>query len=249
MAPYKPQTQLTETPVYEKADDISISFEGRGQTLSEVQPAHGSKQQCKMSSFVSKTTTTKTQKLELDLKAAKFWYSSNLAFSVANLTTWKDFCQALRPGYEPPSDNMLQGTLLDKTYEELHKKMTNELNGQEGTLIQDGWSNIHNAPILSHSVICNGEAYLIDSIECKGDKKTALYCATKFEEAMLELQEQGFKVVAGSTDNCNTMVAMRRLLQAKYPELLLYGCTPHMLNKLCEEVSPKEVINKINEVI
>lgn len=126
--------------------------------------------------------------------------------------------------------------------------MTTKLNGQEGILIQNGWSNIHDAPIFSHSFIGNGEAYLIHSIECKGDKKTAEYCATKFEEAMFMLQEQGFKVVAGSTDYCNTIIAVRRLLQSKYPELLLCGCTPHMLNELREEVSPKEVLNKINEV-
>ncbi len=253
-----PQPKSHNTTIPDSDDDSSVEVlvtskrereaEVECQLAMDCQLTTIKTKQPKMNSYVAKTITSKVQKTELDLKAAKFWYASNLAFSAANLKTWKDFCTSLRPGYDLPSEDMLSGSLLDKTYTELRNQMEHDLKGKEGTLIQDGWSNIHNAPILSHSVICNGEAYLINSIECKGKKKTAEYCASKFEETILQLQSQGFKVIAGSTDNCNTMIAMRRILKSKYPSLLLYGCTPHMLNKLCEVVSSKETLAKINEV-
>lgn len=109
------------------------------------------------------------------------------------------------------------------------------------------WSDIHNSPTLSHTVVCNGEAYLINTIDCEAEKKTAEYCADKFEMAMNEVQEMGLTVVAGSTDNCSTMIKMREILLMKHENLLLYGCSPHMLNKLCEDVTPKELVGKINE--
>ena len=155
----------------------------------------------------------------------------------------------MRPGYTPPSEYQLQGPLLDTVYGELRKDMESELEGKFGTLIQDGWSDIHNYPILSHTVVTpSGQAYLINAIETKDSIKTAEYCASKFMDTVEELKILGCTVVAGSTDNCNVMIKMRKTILERNPDLLLYGCTPHMLNLLCEDVSPKPIVAKINEV-
>lgn len=208
-----------------------------------------SHRQNKMTKFVKVTVTTKEEKHDLDVLAAKFWYSANLSFNAANLQTWKNLCHGLRHGYDPPSEHMLQGPLLDKIYDNLRENMKSNLDGKCGTLIQDGWSDIHNSPTLSHTVVCNADAYLINTIKCEAEKKTSEYCAEKFEEAMKQVEEMGLKIVAGSTDNCSTMVKMRDILCHKYPNMLFYGCSPHMLNLLCEDVTPKQVVAKINEVI
>lgn len=95
--------------------------------------------QKKITKFVTRTTHSKLEKQEIDLKVAKFWYSANLSFNAANLGTWRELCSTMRPGYEPPSEHILQGPLLDTIYDELRENMKNDFKGHIGTLIQDGW--------------------------------------------------------------------------------------------------------------
>ncbi|CAG7667415.1 unnamed protein product, partial [Allacma fusca] len=46
---------------------------------------------------------------------------------------------------------------------------------------RDGWSNIHNCPILTHAVICGQKAFLIDSKDCEDSKKDHKFLAGEME--------------------------------------------------------------------
>lgn len=86
----------------------------------------------------------------------------------------------LRPGYKPPSRKDLSGVLLDKVHEEVNDKMTEELKDVNSmrpvTLIQDGWSSIHNDPIIATSIHTGAEPYLMSAVDCEAEKKTSDYC-------------------------------------------------------------------------
>ncbi|CAI6376424.1 unnamed protein product [Macrosiphum euphorbiae] len=60
-----------------------------------------------------------------------------------------------------------------------------------------------------------------------------------------ELKKDVFAIV---TDNENKMKRMKQLLQEKYPDLVVYGCSAHYVNLIEKEVTPKTVMKHIVEV-
>lgn len=103
--------------------------------------------------------------------------------------------------------------------------------------------------MLTHTVVSDGEVFLINNIECEDNRKTSEYCAEKFIQAIDELRnEYKFNVTSGCTDNAASMVKMREILRERYPQLYFYGCSAHMLNLLCQDITLKLLIAKINEV-
>ena len=70
-------------------------------------------------------------------------------------------CNIFRLGYIPPSERRLAGEILDV----VHKKAIEESKEilSEGTMMMslDGWSNVHNEPLICTSVIkMPGDSFL-----------------------------------------------------------------------------------------
>ena len=55
----------------------------------------------------------------------------------------------LRPGYKPPTRKAVGGTLLETVVKESQDFVKKELRGKICTLVDDGWSNIHNDPVTA----------------------------------------------------------------------------------------------------
>ena len=109
---------------------------------------------------------TAKEKEELDLLVAKFFYSCNIQFAAANDKDWLKLVSKLRPGYTPPERKALASTLLDKVYDDFHNKMKTQVEGKEVCIAQDGWSDVHNSPILSHTMVVEGKSFLLNAVEC-----------------------------------------------------------------------------------
>ena len=71
--------------------------------------------------------TTGTTKSKRDLLLAKFFYSCNLTFAVAEHHFFTEQMQGLRPGYQPPTCKALSEHLLDKVTEGLKTPMRQQL--------------------------------------------------------------------------------------------------------------------------
>jgi len=97
-----------------------------------------------MSNYVIKTTAI--QREEMDKAMVKFLYACNIPFRVSE---HKYFIQVLWPGYDPPNRKQF-GDLLNKIQDEAQT----ELKGKTVTLMQDGWSDIHNTPVIANVVYC-----------------------------------------------------------------------------------------------
>ena len=95
--------------------------------------------------------TSSDMKHSLDIQVARFFYACNIAFNVAEHPAFKNLISTLRPGYFPPNRKELGDNLLDEVYTEAQSSMKAAIDGKTGTLIQDGWSNVHNEPIVATS--------------------------------------------------------------------------------------------------
>lgn len=152
--------------------------------------------------------TTKKENAIFDVKIARYIYSSNTAFRQVESNTFKDMVTSFRPGYVPPNRARIANDLLDTVYTEVNSKLTDEMNNLDKkctsvTLCQDGWSSIHNDPIIASSVHIgkgSGSTFLLSSKESSTEKKTAEYCFKDIEESM-ELLKNQFKVEVGNHFN------------------------------------------------
>lgn len=166
----------------------------------------------KLDSFIVKTSGSSAQKL--DLLVAKFFYANNIPFSVVEHTTFQDLVSALRPGYHVPSRKALAGTLLDEVVAEVEEETKKTLEGKNVTLIEDGWSNIHNDPVIASSLHVSGKTVFLDAVDSGTNVKNAEYHKEIIENAINKAKIKfGCDVKALVTDNAKVMEKTRKLLQ------------------------------------
>ena len=94
--------------------------------------------------------------------------------SLAEHDVFKKTISTLRPGYTPPTRKILAG-LLDKIYNEVTTMAASALDVKNVTLIQDGWNDIHNSPVIAHCIHTGQIFYFLNSTDTGSNKKTATY--------------------------------------------------------------------------
>ena len=190
--------------------------------------------------------TTSGQKEHLDEKVAEFVYACNLPFSVVEHPNFRAMVEALRPGYKPPSRKALGTTHLDKAHERLQSRMRASLEGKVVTIQQDGWSDIHNDPVVATSVTCDGRGYFLDAKETGTTSKTGENCKEMLKESItLERERYGCQVKTVVTDNAKAMGKMRKALEEDEPDIVGYGCLAHWINLLGQDLTPKKIMKHV----
>jgi len=155
----------------------------------------------------------------------------------------------VRPGYKPPSRKDLGGHLLDSVHKKLTDRVKDRVSGKQVTLMQDGWSDVHNNPVIANSIYCEGEAFFVSAIDAGANKKTASYCTSLAKEAITTV-ENDFQCTVTSvvTDNEKKMEVMRNNLREDNPSLTVYGCSAHWLNLLGQDITPSAIMGQVVEV-
>lgn len=197
--------------------------------------------------FVVKTSSN--VKHDLYLQVAKFFYSCNIPFNVAEQEEFLTLIEKLRPGYKPPSRKALSENLLNEVTILLENNMTSALENNECTLIADGWSNIRNESVIASCLHTNGKSYFLNAEECGSNKKTAEYCKSVTEKS-IKIAEERYKtkVVAVVTDNENKMHKLRQLLLEERNDMIVYGCTAHWLNLLEQDIAPISITKHVVDI-
>lgn len=203
-----------------------------------------------MNSYVIKTS--KTQKQMLDEEVARYIYATNSAFHHVQHPQFKKMISALRPGYTAPNEVEIGGSLLDNIYSQEKEKCSEYLSGQIVNLSIDGWSNVHNEPILC-AVVTNkkGENYLLETIDTSGCPHTIEYLIEVVKNCMIKCENE-FKCIVRSvvTDNANNVKGMRTEIQSNPDfDLITYGCSAHLLNLLAEDLNIPNIKEQILHIV
>ena len=77
--------------------------------------------------------------------------------------------------------------------------------------MQDGWSDIHNTPVIAGNVHTGEKSYFIFAIDTSTNRKTADYCATLARDTVKIAESFGFNVTAVVTDNERKMNSMPKI--------------------------------------
>lgn len=202
--------------------------------------------------------TTKEAKHRIDLKVATYIYATNTPFLRVEHKTFHDVCEELRPGYKPPDRNRIGNELLEEVYRYTQKKIEEELNGKPICCALDGWSNIHNEPIVAISAhdVHAKKSYLIDSIETHEEKHTGVNLNVLAREAIKKARDMGCRVRSFVTDNAANMERMRQELSHMNDDgdeisslrFITYGCGAHMLNLLAQDLEDEELISEVKKI-
>lgn len=117
-----------------------------------------------LSSFV--VTTPKSTKETIDRQIAKAMFATNCSFRSIEYQEAIRVISLLRPGYIPPSWKDVSGKLLNQIYLEEKERCFSNLSGSYVNMSIDGWSNVHNEPIICATITTEqSEVILFDSID------------------------------------------------------------------------------------
>ena len=123
-------------------------------------------------------------------------------------------------------------------------------------LVVDSWRNVNRDNIINVIAHCPRPVF-IKSIISIDNRKTKQYYSIKTEEIIEEIGAEKFCGLV--TDNENTMIGYRELIELRYNKIITKGCTAHTLSllvkdivKYCEDLKFKtdliqETVNTIND--
>ena len=197
----------------------------------------------------SVTKTSANHKSAVDVQIAGLFYACSLPFNVAEHPKFNKTISMLRPGYKPPTRKAIGDKLLDTVTDKLCEDMKKTLDGQSTTLVQDGWSNCHNDSIVASCLQVGSKSYLVGSHDTGSLSKTAENCKT-LSQASIDPTETDFNCTVTSviTDNASTMVKMRQGLLEDDPNLVVVGCSAHLLNLLGDDITPSAITKHVKEI-
>ena len=92
--------------------------------------------------------------------------------------------------------------MLDTVNDNLEEDMKTAISGKTATYIEDGWSNIHNEPVIASCLQVEGKNYFLASYEAKAMTKSAENLVAKSKE-MIKIAEEKYncKVKTMVTEN------------------------------------------------
>lgn len=198
------------------------------------------------------TTTTKEYSDKMKMQIGKYFYATNTPFDHANHKEFKNMMAVLRPGFMPPSAYEISNPILDKMYEETLSKCKEKVKNKTVCMSLDGWSNVHNEPLICCSITTpEGKSVLVD-IQCTSvDRHTSKNLKNVALNAIKYTEKHfGVKVKSFVTDNAANVQKMREELSQKDGiNIIPYECSAHILNLLAQDLEVPEVTAKIYKVV
>ncbi|XP_073422200.1 uncharacterized protein [Dendrobates tinctorius] len=197
--------------------------------------------------------TSRLEKELIDEKIAQFIYATNSSFRLTENPHFINMVQSLRPGYSPPSRADVAGKLLDQVYDREMEQCATALEGKIVNLSIDGWSNVHNDPIVCACITTEeGKVFLAQTTDTSGNAHTAEFLQEVAVKAITTC-EQKFKCLVRSlvTDNAANVSKMRRDLEEQGGNtklLITYGCSAHLLHLLAKYLSVPEIKANVVEI-
>lgn len=193
--------------------------------------------------------TTQNEKKSIDESVAEFFYSCNIPFAVAEHPGFEKMLVKLRPGYKPPNRKAIGGPLLDQVFSQQQEKMKKEISGKDATLVQDGWSTVHNEPVIASCLVVDEKEYYLDSHDTGTMTKTGDNCKDLAQKSISTAKDTYNCTVKNVvTDNAKNMEKMRAELKKEDPEIVAYGCGSHLTNLLGQDITPQNVMKHITEI-
>ena len=204
----------------------------------------------RLDNFVTKTS--KVEKEAFDAQVAKFIYATNSSFRIVEHPEFVQLIEMLHPGYSPPSRVDIGGKLLDAVHSKCLQSSKEMLKGKTVCMSLDGWSNVHNEPVICATVTTpESEIFLVDTVDTSGNAHTADYLVQVAVDSIKTCQNQfGCSVRSFVTDNAANVAKMRENLEQREDvDLITYGCSAHLMNLLARDLEIPNIKEQVVQVV
>ena len=168
---------------------------------------------------------------------------------------FRQFIGKIRPAYQIPARNdKFAKKLVPAEYQRMRLEVEQALGKSDFLAISsDGWKDIEKNKLINF-VAFNPKPFLIETVDTDGQSLTGKYIfgyiifltkLTFFIKDLLSEQMEkvgSAKIVAVTTDNAKNMKAAWKLLEAKYPWIICFGCQSHSIDLAAKDICQKSGI-------
>ncbi len=192
------------------------------------------------------------KKQEIDKQIAKAVFATNTSFKCLDNPNVIKAIDMLRPGYKPPSGKTISTTLLEQIYKEEKSKCFGSLSGQSVNMSIDGWSNVHNEPVVCATITTeNGQYFIFETIDTSGNPHRGDYLTEIACDLIISCKSKyNCHVKSFVTDNAANMALMRKTITAKLDSIIItYRCSAHLLNLFCKDLEIKDIKQHILQIV
>lgn len=186
-----------------------------------------------------------------DIKIAAFFFQNSIPFSAAKSKYYQEMVDAIAEcgmDYKAPSYDKLRCSLLDKVKVDINmtcNKLRNEWKEMGCTVLCDCWSDGRSRALVALSITCPRGTLFLRSIDISGQAEDPHYLFELLESVVLEVGvENVVQVITESTVN---YIYAGRLLMEKYPSLFWSPCASHCINRMLEDFSKQDWVNRVLE--
>jgi hypothetical protein len=177
---------------------------------------------------------TPQEKAKLDVLFARAIYSTATPFHIVENHYWIEFFRHLRPAYKLPSRHCISNPLLNKEYELMQEEVNIKMQAADAlTLVSDGWTD-NNGNSIINVLFCTPKPFFFKSVTSNCESHTGEYISNILIGAIDSVGHK--KVCAVVTDNAANMKNAWKILQEKYPYLIIFGCLAHGINLLIKDI-------------
>jgi hypothetical protein len=211
---------------------------GSSASFTQTSPTFVPKRQQTLREFSDRRLSTR-QVHEIDTKLVRWAFGRGLPFSVISDGSLRDeVLGKLNASYSAQSTITpwtIRYRFLDDEFHMVEQDVIKALrNASTVCLVTDGWSGLQRRHILN-VLLTTPTPILARCIYTGEDAVTAEYQAKALGD-IIEEHAKHTKVIAVCTDNASVNRKTWRLLKARFPSLLTYGCACHALQLLANDI-------------
>lgn len=196
--------------------------------------------------------TSEKEKHMLDKQLGRYLYATNSSFRSVENPQFQKFVEMLRPGYKLPTRKQIGESILSEVYDEEIAEGKLLVKDQIVSMDLDGWSNVHNEPVVCVSIVNeSSESFLVKTEDTSGHSHDAAYLASLATKVIKEVsREFDVKVRSFVTDNAANMQAMRKQLKDEFNcSIATYGCSAHIANLLAHDLDIPNVKSHVLQIV
>jgi hypothetical protein len=192
-----------------------------------------------------------SEQARLDLLFAEACYTGGLPLSVVDNPFMKDFLQAIRPGWHPPSAYQLGNKLLDQTAAKVNRMVEQAIVDTANITVQaDGWSDVNRKSVINIALYA-GRPIFHSSVDPGAQRHNAEFIANTILNVVngnCELSGQSaidkYKFRSVVTDQPSVMRAAWDIISSKAPWINCCGCAAHVLNLLAVDLCNIDIVSE-----
>ena len=116
----------------------------------------------------------------------------------------------------------------------------------------DGWSNVHNEPVICATVTTpNSDIFLVDTVDTSGHSHTSEYLVDTAINAIKKCEDKfGCHIRSFVTDNAANVARMRQDLELREDvDVITFGCSAHLLNLLAKDLEITNIKEQVEQVV